>query len=57
VRGDADCDERAGGDPTRPVEVNITRVQTPTTDLGRRYVPCNIAALRIEAIQIDVGQA
>jgi murein L,D-transpeptidase YcbB/YkuD len=57
VRGDADNDERAGADPTRPAEVNSTRMRTLTTDLGWCYVPCNIPALRIEAIQNDVGVA
>jgi murein L,D-transpeptidase YcbB/YkuD len=37
------------------LKVNIARLKTLTTNLGPRYVVCNIPAARIEAIQNDVA--
>jgi murein L,D-transpeptidase YcbB/YkuD len=37
------------------LKVNISRLKTLTTNLGPRYVVCNIPAARIEAIENDVA--
>jgi len=37
------------------LKVNIARLKTLTTNLGPRYVVCNIPAARIEAIENDVA--
>lgn len=37
------------------LKVNIARLKTLTTNLGPRYVVCNIPAARIEAIESDVA--